>query len=207
VVSLIQVLAMQRGGLPDHMKTPTYLYVEEFHNYVTTSIKDVLAEARSNRLYLTLAQQLVGQEISDRNFKRVLMGNTNIKILGKSTQENYKDLAADFGLDMERMQQLPKFYYFVKVGHGMAFRVKGRSGLAGDKNSMYADQWQEIGAEQVKEYYVPAQDAIKQKRKEEATRAASTSQISTEKPSPSQEAKKKAKGQNDHPDESTMFSF
>jgi hypothetical protein len=196
---------MQRGGIPDHMKTPTYLYIDEFHNYVTTSIKDVLAEARSNRLYLTLAQQLVGQDISDRNFKRVLMGNTNIKILGKSTQENYKDLAADFGLEMERMQQLPKFYYFVKVGHGVAFRIKGRGGLAGNKNSMHTDQWKEIGQEQVKKYYVPAHDAIKQKRKEEATRATSTSQPATDQPV--QPAKKKTKGPNDQPDESTMFSF
>lgn len=203
IVSMIQVIAMQRGGLPTERKTPIYLYIDEFHNYVTEAIKDVLAEARSNRLYLTLAQQLVGQGIKERDFKRVLLGNTNVKILGKSTQENYKDLADEFGLDTERLLLLPKFYYYVKVGNGKAFRLKGWDGLVGDKNAMLPQQWIEIVQEQLKKYYVAASKAIEKRRQEESTRAASAT--NEQKTLPRKKGNYKDKDSTNTPDDSIIY--
>jgi uncharacterized protein DUF87/type IV secretory system conjugative DNA transfer VirD4/TraG family protein len=177
IVSLIQVMAMQRGGLPPERKTPVHLYIDEFHNYTTTAIKEILAEARSNKLYLTLAQQLVGQGMQgDRDFKRILLGNTNVKVMGKSTQENCKDLADEFGLPVEQLLALPKYFYYVKVGNGQAFRMKGRDGLVGSKNAMSAEQWQELAVEQLRRYYVPAHKAVEQRAQQETTRSAAAPQ-------------------------------
>lgn len=204
IVSLIQIIAMQRGGLPNHLKTPTYLYIDEFHNYVTKSIKDVLAEARSNKLYLTLAQQIVGQDIPDRNFKRILMGNTNVKILAKSTQENYRDLADDFGLDMARMQQLPKHYFFIKVGNSATFRIKGWDGLIHNKNTMHPDQWDEITKEQISRYYVQIHTILEEKRKQETLRQGD---VHSKKSKPDEQPSKKDKNKSVNPDDSTLFPF
>lgn len=202
IVSLIQVIAQQRAGLPGHQKAPTHLFIDEFHNYVTRSIKDVLAEARSNKLYLTLAQQLVGQDIVDRNFKRVLMGNTNVKILAKSTHENYKELTDDFGIPTERMQLLPNFYYYVKVGHGAAFRVKGRTGLIANKNAMSAKQWGGVIQEQLQRYYVPVDLAIEEKKQQELERQKQTAQEQEKATASKADGKRKGKDK-DTPQEPT----
>ncbi len=207
VVSLIQVMAMQRGGLPVDRKTPIYLYIDEFHNYVTESIKEVLAESRSNKLFLTLAQQLVGQGITERDFKRVLMGNTNVKIIAQSTQENYNELSSEFGLDVTTMLNLPKYYYFVKVGNGKAFRVKGRGGLVEGKNEMSQESWDEIVSQQIKNYYVPAKQAENQRKLEELYQPVSNISTGKQNGFTGKPAKKKRRDEPGAPDESTLYPF
>jgi hypothetical protein len=170
IVSMLQVIAQQRGGLPDKQKQPIHCFLDEWHNYSTRGIKETLSEARSNKLFLTLAQQLVGQDMTDRNFKKILMGNTHVKILAQSTHENYKELTDDFGIETERLQQLPKYHFYVKVGHGVAVKVKGWNGLVKNKNAMHPGQWKEMVAEQLEKYYVSISSAKQEKRKQEESR-------------------------------------
>jgi hypothetical protein len=170
VVSLIQVIAMQRGGMPNDEKVPTHLFIDEVHNYITTSIKHVLTEARSNKLYLTMAQQIVGQDMPSLNFKKILLGNTNIKIMAKSTNENYKELSDEFGIPVAKLLELPEYYFHVKVGNGHPFRIKGRSGLINDKNAMSDAKWKAIVKEQLAQYYTPEFEALNKKRTEDKQR-------------------------------------
>jgi len=202
IVSLIQVIAMQRGGLPEERKVPIYLYIDEFHNYVTESIKDVLAEARSNKLFLTLAQQLVGQGIPDTDFRRTLMGNTNVKIVGKSTQENYKELTKEFGLSLDEMLKLPEYYFYVKVGNGKAFRLKGRDGLIKGKNSMSDKQWQATIEYQKQKYYTSVADIMSKKRQEEESRQPNKYAETGKK-----KTTKRSGGKFEKPDEDTLYPF
>ncbi len=209
IVSLIQVVAMQRGGLPPERKTPIHLYIDEFHNYVTQSIKEVLAEARSNKLFLTLAQQIVGQGISEKDFKDVLLGNTNVKVLARSSMGNYKALAAEFGVDIEELLQLPRFYYYVKIGHNKAFRLKGWDGLTDGKNAMSEEQWQQVAQGQLQAYYVPVNKAIEERAQQEKMRSASTPgtpQTAYNKKHSAQ-PKRKAKDDTDKPDETPLYPF
>lgn len=202
VVSMLQVIAMQRGGLPPERKVPVYLYADEFHNYTTEAMKDILAEARSNKLYLILAQQLIGQGITERDFKRILLGNTNVKILAKSTQENCKDLEDEMGIPLEQLLRLPKFYYYVKIGNGKAFRLKGWDGLINEKNAMNVQEWQSILQEQVQRYYAPVERAIEERKRQEQTRAASTIQ---EAPTTHRKSSRKNKRDDLPPDEDMAY--
>lgn len=202
IVSLIQVIAMQRGGLPDDEKVPTHLFVDEVHNYITASIKHVLTEARSNKLYLTMAQQLVGQDMPNLNFKKILLGNTNIKIMAKSTNENYKELSDEFGIPVIQLQELPEYYFYIKVGNGRPFRLKGRSGLINDRNAMSESDWKQTVAIQLKKYYVPELQALNEKRKQEEQRPVN------DKPYPAGFKKGKTTKKKDEPsDEEPPFPF
>ena len=46
---------------------PVYLYLDEFHNFVSPSIKELFTELRKFALHLTIAQQYEGQEGNPRH--------------------------------------------------------------------------------------------------------------------------------------------
>ena len=53
--------ALSRHSVPRERRTPFYLYLDEFQNFTTRTIADVLAEARKYGLRLVLAHQTLGQ--------------------------------------------------------------------------------------------------------------------------------------------------
>jgi type IV secretory pathway TraG/TraD family ATPase VirD4 len=82
LVSKIQMAAMRRDNIPKDERKETYLYIDEFQNYVTDSIESILSEARKYRLSLNIAHQYLGQlEQSDAltksslDLKKAIFGN------------------------------------------------------------------------------------------------------------------------------------
>ena len=66
LISKIQIAAMQRVNIPQSQRVPTYLYVDEFQNFVgdsggSKSFAEILSEARKYRLGLIIAHQFVEQ--------------------------------------------------------------------------------------------------------------------------------------------------
>lgn len=59
IVAHIQKAALARAGRPGRI--PFYLYLDEFQNYTTDNIKDILSESRKYALSLTLAHQYLDQ--------------------------------------------------------------------------------------------------------------------------------------------------
>lgn len=57
LVSKLQQLAMSRQELAAAERRPFYLYIDEFHNFVTPSMEQILSGARKYRLGLVLAHQ------------------------------------------------------------------------------------------------------------------------------------------------------
>jgi len=66
IISKIQIAAMQRVNIPQEQRVPTYLYVDEFQNFVgdasgAKSFAEILSEARKYKLGLVIAHQFVEQ--------------------------------------------------------------------------------------------------------------------------------------------------
>lgn len=66
LISKIQIAAMQRVNIPQSQRVPTYLYVDEFQNFVgdsggAKSFAEILSEARKYRLGLVIAHQFIEQ--------------------------------------------------------------------------------------------------------------------------------------------------
>ncbi len=57
----IKLSALKRAKIPIEERTPFFLYIDEFQNYVSKSIESVLSEARKYRLWLTIAHQYIEQ--------------------------------------------------------------------------------------------------------------------------------------------------
>jgi len=52
---------MARERIPESERPPFYIYIDEAHRFVTSSIKDILQALRKYKVYMTLAAQYLGQ--------------------------------------------------------------------------------------------------------------------------------------------------
>jgi hypothetical protein len=74
VVGKLLMSALSRVDIPEKERRDFYLYIDEFQNFTTDSISQILAEARKYKLSLTIAHQFIGQlseEISKAVFGNV----------------------------------------------------------------------------------------------------------------------------------------
>lgn len=60
-VTQFQLAAMSRADVHETRRRDFYLYVDEFHSFVTDSFRSILSEARKYRLCLTLSHQYLDQ--------------------------------------------------------------------------------------------------------------------------------------------------
>lgn len=162
VTTMIQLIAQQRSDLPQNQRTKTHLFIDEFQNYTTKSIETVLTEARAYNLFLTVAQQLVGQKM-DGEFLNIIMGNTNLKVMARSTHENWSKMSEQFNIPTTTLADLKQYHYFVKIGSGTAFEIKGDNRLIDNSNQMSLSQWEQVKREQIIKYYRPLDQATQEK--------------------------------------------
>ena len=76
LVAQFQQAALSRADTPQ--REPFYLYLDEFQNYTTDNIKDVLSESRKYALSLTMAHQYLGQ--LDGNLKQAVLNTVGTLI-------------------------------------------------------------------------------------------------------------------------------
>lgn len=61
ILNKIYQEGMSRENVPESERKPFYVYVDEAHRFVTTSVKDILQALRKYKVYMTLAAQYLGQ--------------------------------------------------------------------------------------------------------------------------------------------------
>ena len=111
LVSQIQMAVMQSLN----KAVPFYLYVDEAQNFVTSSLEQLLAEARKYGLHLILAHQYLGQ-LKGRVLESVL-GNVGAKVAFQSGLSDAKTLAPYFAPEFsaEDLINLPLYTAAVKM--------------------------------------------------------------------------------------------
>lgn len=79
IVSQIQIAAMRRQQIqPPESRVPFYLYVDEFHNFISSPFPKILSEAGKYRLHLIFAHQYLNQ--LDSETRAAVFGNAPIVI-------------------------------------------------------------------------------------------------------------------------------
>ncbi len=73
IVGKLLMAALSRVDIDEKDRKDFYLYIDEFQNFTTDSISQILAEARKYRLALIIAHQFIGQ-LSD-NISKAVFGN------------------------------------------------------------------------------------------------------------------------------------
>lgn len=153
IISMIQSIALQRADRPEAERTPTFLVIDEFQNFVNPTIEEILTESRKYALYLTVANQTVGQNM-DSGFVNLLLSNTNIKFVGINDAKSLKRLGDEIDVPIDEMKKLETGSFYTKVKGKGAVKMQVSKNLLKHKNSMPPEQWKQIQAQQ-KKYYTP----------------------------------------------------
>lgn len=61
ILSRVYLAGMSREDIPENMRKPFYVYVDEAYRFVTESIRDILQSLRKYKVYMTLASQFLDQ--------------------------------------------------------------------------------------------------------------------------------------------------
>lgn len=161
VLASIKIISFKRDGRANF--TPCHLMIDEFQNYITPSLQEILEESRKFGLFLTLAQQQAGARMKGELFRSIL-GNTAIKFTGVNEAETLQILAKETGESVESLQEtlkIGRFSLWKKARLGDTQKppifVDIPSNAVGNSQSMTAEQWKTVKTAQIEAFYHSAE--------------------------------------------------
>lgn len=115
LVSKIHLAALERAGIAEENRKSFYLYADEFHNFITFSFNDILAEARKYGLGLVLAHQYLEQ--LDEKVRAAVFGNIGTLISFRVGAEDAKLLSREFYPIFREsdLNNLPNYHIYLKL--------------------------------------------------------------------------------------------
>lgn len=153
LIGLIQIIALKRADIKDEKKRPhTHLYIDEFHNFITPTIEEILTESRKYKLFLTFAHQSVSQ-IKNANLRDIILDNTNVKIIGKNSNKTLDLMNKTLGTKLEDVSKLQAGEFYLQSGINDVIKIKNSNKLLDDKEYISDEQWEEHKKYQLKKYY------------------------------------------------------
>lgn len=98
LVGKILMAALSRTDIPASQRKDFYLYIDEFQNFTTSSICQILSEARKYALNLIIAHQYIGQLSKAQNteIRDAVFGNVGTMISFKIGVEDAEFLVKEF---------------------------------------------------------------------------------------------------------------
>lgn len=98
LVGKILIAALSRTDMDPDKRKDFYLYIDEFQNFTTNSICQILSEARKYALNLIIAHQYIGQlsKNNDTAIKDAVFGNVGTMISFKVGSEDAEFLVKEF---------------------------------------------------------------------------------------------------------------
>ena len=116
IVSKFQQLAMSRQGQAAASRRDFWLYVDEFHNFITPSMAQILSGTRKYRLGLTLAHQELRQLQKDSDVASAVLSNPYTRICFRVGDDDARKLGDGFSFfDNKDLQKLPNFQALCRV--------------------------------------------------------------------------------------------
>lgn len=166
VVGMIQGFSFERQSIPESQRVPVHLFIDECHNFISPSIKTVLAESRKYALFLTLAQQFYAQDTSP-TLRAAILNNTAVKIAGTGEGASL-DAVAKFmtGVEKSELQNCETGKFFLKVKASRSFLAqlfideyarpfRVTTAFLGFRHAMHPKQWRAVKQAQIQHFYRP----------------------------------------------------
>lgn len=108
IVSKFHQMALGRQNLPESERTPFFLYIDEFHNFITPSIAAILSGARKFGLGLVLSHQELRQIANyNADVMSAVIANPYTRVCFRLGDDDAKRLQAGFSaFDAKDLQSL-----------------------------------------------------------------------------------------------------
>lgn len=104
LTTMLAVAAFSRASLPEADRRDFFVYVDEFQNFTTLAIAQMLSELRKYRLGLTMAHQYLHQ--IDPDIRRAALGNAGTLIAFRVGAEDAGYLAKEFDPKFARIDMI-----------------------------------------------------------------------------------------------------
>lgn len=114
----LQAYAMGQAKQPKAQRGRVFVFVDEFHHYVSESMESILTDARKYGLSLFVANQSLAQ--LRPKMRELLVGNAFVKALGPSDATTQNAMASVMGAKPEVVKSLPNYRFLLKAGRGEA---------------------------------------------------------------------------------------
>lgn len=120
IIGKLLIAALEREGTEEKTRSPFYLYIDEFQNYLTDGIMTILAEARKYKLSLTMGHQFIGQlvrEGGNTKIRDAVFGNVGNKAIFRVGEDDAAFLKKVIGEGFEELdlQQIENFNFYLKM--------------------------------------------------------------------------------------------
>lgn len=106
-IALIAQAAQERAAIPEKSRTPTFVYIDEAHDYFDEHIETLLEQARKYHVGMILAHQHLGQ-FESRQLRASVAANTAIKLAGGLSEEDARALSANMDTTPEFLLSMKK---------------------------------------------------------------------------------------------------
>lgn len=105
---------LERAEAPESERVPFYLYVDEFHSFITLSFAAILSESRKYGLNMVMANQYLTQ--LDEKVRDAIFGNVGSIISFRVGAEDAKYLAKEFSPFTENdFTNLPNYSIYLRL--------------------------------------------------------------------------------------------
>jgi type IV secretory pathway TraG/TraD family ATPase VirD4 len=115
LVTTIHLAALSRADVSESRRRPFYVWVDEFHSFITLAFADVLAESRKYGLNLALASQSLTQ--IDERMRSAILGNVGTLVSFRVGVEDAEILAKEFApvFGLADLVNLPNHHIYLKL--------------------------------------------------------------------------------------------
>lgn len=154
IVEYIQILALKRADLKESERVHTHLYIDEAHNFITSTatISEILTESRKYKLFITFAHQAITQ-IKNTNLRDIMTTMTNVKIIGKNSNKTLEAMNKTLNTKLEDVETLEAGEFYLSAGSNEIIKINNTDKLLDGKEEIFDDQWQEHKQYQLENYY------------------------------------------------------
>ena len=121
----MQIWAKRRKIIPKEKRTPVYLFVDEFQNFMSQTTADTLDQfGRKFGLFMILSHQHI-QQLS-REVRGSVLASTPNKIAGMSNSETRQAVAREMGIEAEELEGLKTGFFKVSLNGEPATTMHAR---------------------------------------------------------------------------------
>jgi hypothetical protein len=114
LLAMLVSIAFRRASVSKSERKPVFLFIDEFHNYASTSLSTILSESRKYGLHLILSNQLLGAELSP-GMKEVILTNTAVKLIGQTGGNMIRSMSEETGISTADLRALPPYHFALKT--------------------------------------------------------------------------------------------
>ncbi len=154
VVGMVLSIALSRAEQPKASRLPIWMVIDEAQNFISDEIKTILAEARKYALHLTLATQVVGQDMSPQ-LNKIVLGNTDVKMVGHAGADSQAAMSREMGLGAGMLSGMRVGEFVVQCGARPAIRMRMSAEYVGDRHRVDDTAWRFIQQTMLARHYAP----------------------------------------------------